>query len=100
MPNNPATAMMCQIWIRPVKIRKPTTTASAICTTWVQMRILRLSKRSAADPPSMVRKIIGKPAAKLTIPSMIALFVRVLMTQPWAMICIQVPVSEMEVPIM
>ena len=48
----------------------------------------------------MVRKIIGKPAAKLTMPSMIALSVSVLMTQPWAMICIQVPVSEMEVPMM
>ena len=56
--------------------------------------------RSAAEPPNMVRKIIGRPAAKLTIPSMIALSVRVLITQPWAMICIQVPVSEIEVPMM
>ena len=76
------------------------TSASAICTTWVQTRILRLSKRSATDPPNMVRKIIGNPAAKLTIPSMIALSVRVLMTQPCAITCIQVPVSEMEVPMM
>ncbi len=76
------------------------TIASAICATCVQTRILRLSKRSASEPPNMVRKIIGNPAAKLTIPSMIALFVRVLITQPWAMICIQVPVSEIEVPMM
>ena len=34
------------------------------------------------------------------MPSMIALFVSVLMTQPCAMICIQVPESEMQVPMM
>ncbi len=98
MPNTPATVMMCQIWMRPLKMRKPIVSASAICTTWVQMRIRRLSKRSATEPPNMVRKIMGRPAAKFTIPSMIALFVSVLMTQPWAMICIHVPVSEMQVP--
>jgi hypothetical protein len=48
----------------------------------------------------MVRKIIGNPAAKLTIPSMMALLVSVLMTQPWAITCIHVPVSEMDVPMM
>ena len=78
----------------------PTTIASAICTTWVQTRIRRLSKRSAIEPPNMVRKIMGRPAAKLTMPSMIALSVSVLITQPCAMICIQVPVSEIEVPMM
>ncbi len=43
---------------------------------------------------------MGRPVAKLTRPSMTALEVSVVMTQPWAMTCIQEPVMETASPAM
>src|SRR5438034_10143026 len=48
----------------------------------------------------MVRARVGRPASKLTMPKRIALFVSVLMTQPCAITCIHVPVSEIAEPMM
>ena len=92
--------MTCQIWIRPVKTSKPRMSASAICQICVAIRIFAFIVtigRRAANHGQQKRRDAG---AKFTIPSMIALFVSVLMTQPWAMTCIQVPVSEMSEPMM
>ena len=72
----------------------------AICTICVAIRIFRLSNRSAAEPPIIVSTSVGKPAARFTIPSMIALFGQRAMTQPCAITCIHVPVSEMSEPMM
>ena len=62
-------------------------------------RIARLSYLSAAEPPTIVSASIGNPAANCAIPSQTAFVVRVLMTYPRAMTCIQVPVSEIALPI-
>ena len=98
MPSSAAKKMICQIWIRLVRTSQPSPTANAICAICVAIRIFRLSNRSAAEPPIMVSARVGTPAAKLAIPRRIALFVSVLMTHPWAMTCIQVPVSEIAEP--
>ena len=62
--------------------------------------MVRLSPRSAAEPPSIDRAIIGIPATKFTIPSIIALLVSVVITQLCAINCIHVPVIEMLSPSM
>ena len=92
--------MICQIWTRPVITKNPKASAKMICTICVATRILRLSKRSASEPAVGASASAGKPAAKLTSPSRIALFVSPLMTQLWAIICIHVPLSEMSEPMM
>ena len=48
----------------------------------------------------MVSASVGMPAAKFTMPSMSAWFVSELITQPCAITCIQVPVSEIAEPMM
>ena len=71
-----------------------------ICAICVATRILRLSQRSASEPAIGASTSAGKPAAKFTRPSRIALFVSVLITQLCAIICIHVPLSEMSEPMM
>src|SRR5262245_20455706 len=71
-----------------------------ICAICVATRILRLSNRSANEPAIGASIKAGKPAAKFTSPSKIALVVSPLMTQLWAIICIHVPLSEMSEPMM
>ena len=100
MPSRSAKKMICQIWTRPVITKNPKASAKMICTICVATRILRLSKRSASEPAVGASASAGKPAAKLTRPSRIALFVSPLITQLWAIICIHVPLSEMSEPMM
>ena len=71
-----------------------------ICTICVATRILRLSNRSANDPATGASINAGKPAAKFTNPSRIALLVSPLITKLCAIICIHVPLSEMSEPMM
>ncbi len=60
----------------------------------------RLSCRSASTPPQVVSRSIGSPEAKFIIPRVKALVVSPATTQPWAIICIQVPSMEMLSPAM
>ena len=71
-----------------------------ICTYCVIKRILRLSKRSAAEPPTIVSASAGNPPQRFTIPSIRAEFVSQVMTHHCAITCIQVPVSEIALPMM
>ncbi|MNS22672.1 hypothetical protein D3C72_544730 [compost metagenome] len=64
------------------------------------IRMARLSSRSAAVPPAIESKSIGTPEAKLITPSISAELVSVVTTQLWAIICIHVPVIEIDSPIM
>src|SRR5206468_3731664 len=96
IPSKPAKIITCQIWMRLVRTSQPKPSANAICAICVAMRILRLSKRSAAEPPKGVNKIVGRPAAKLISPRRIALLVNVLITQPCAIMCIDQFTQKMQ----
>ncbi len=79
-PRMAAKMRICQIAILPVITNKPSPQASAICTYCVISKIFRLSNRSAAAPPIIVSRSIGKPAARLAMPNQSALVVSVLIT--------------------
>ena len=89
---------ICQIAIFPLQSNNPIETAIPIWTYCVISRILRLSNLSAAEPPSIVNASIGKPAQRFTNPSIKAEVVSVAITQPCAITCIHVPVSEIALP--
>jgi hypothetical protein len=81
-----------------LQINSPSETAIPIWRYWVINKILRLSNRSAADPPTIVNASIGKPEQRFTKPSMSAEVVSAVITQSCAITCIHVPVSEMALP--
>jgi len=86
--------------ISPLQIYNPIETAMAIWMYCVINKILRLSNLSAVEPPIIVRASIGNPAQSWTNPSINAEVVSVAITQPWVITCIQVPVSEIALPMM
>ena len=65
---------------------------------WVAMINRRLSARSTMTPAHSENSITGKNWANPRRPSMKADAVRRCMSQPWATLCIQVPVTEMSWP--
>ena len=65
------------------------TRSGHICVATRRFFVYQNGRPPNLPPASNIN--IGKPAAKLTIPSMIALLVSALITQPCAIICIHVP---------
>jgi len=72
--------------------------ASTPNVTCVASRILRLSCRSASDPPSGPNNRIGPNASAVSIPRATPLPVSWSTSQAAATICIHVPVTEIACP--
>jgi hypothetical protein len=65
----------------------------------VQIRIVRLLKRSANTPPHGVRTSVGSIWMANVIPSQAPEFVNSRTSQAWASFCIQVPVTDTDCPV-
>ena len=68
----------------------------AICSTIIS---LRLSTRSATTPPYGANSRTGSVCSATTRPSSVLEWVSTRTSQDWAVICIQVPASEIDWPV-
>ena len=97
-PNNVASTITCHTWTAPVQVNAARIKAWTIMIVWAMTMIERLEKRSASEPPHSDSGTSGSTATKLTRPIMLAWPVRRYTSHCWAMVCIQVPMTEISWP--
>jgi hypothetical protein len=97
-PRIAASAAISQTRTSPVTVRSPRTSAWSPIALWSPIMIRRLSPRSARTPPYGVSSSTGSVWSAMTAPSAVLECVRVRTSQAWAVICIQVPISEIAWP--
>ena len=99
-PINPARTATCHACngIQRFDASKARHPAKIIAAAWVATRIERRGRRSAVLPPRTENATYGMALEPDTIPSQIALCVRLNTTHCSATNCIQVPAREMSCP--
>ena len=97
-PSRSDSAMTCQIASRPEYIRPASIRAWTIDSTCVRMTRRCRSTRSTSTPAKGASTNVGIRAANPTRPSSKALWLNRQTSQATAVICIQVPISEMPWP--
>ena len=93
-----ARTITCQTCTAPVQVSAARTKAWIIITTWAMTMIDRLGKRSAMEPLHNAMGTSGITPIRLMVPSIVAEPVSRQTSHCWAMVCIQVPMSEMSWP--
>jgi hypothetical protein len=78
----------------PLNVSRASASASNIIEPWVMMSSFRREIRSAMIPAYNENNHTGMPLAKPTTPSMIGEAVNSYTRYPWAVDCIQVPISD------
>jgi hypothetical protein len=81
-----------------VPVSTANTPARRPAEVWVTSRIRRLSLRSAYRPPAWPKIRIGRKRAAVVSPSCVPLCVRSSTRNDWAIVCIQVPITEISWP--
>jgi hypothetical protein len=98
IPTQNATVAMCQICTTPVPTKTPRTAAKTSEAQFVHSKVRRLSTRSAMAPAYSVSSRIGiEPhAATPAIKAGSGVILRI--SQPCAVCCAHVPISEIRLP--
>jgi hypothetical protein len=97
-PSRKASTNTCQTCTRPVSVSRARIAASTIAATWVASSSRRLETRSTTVPAGSESSSTGAELAAAARPSSAGESVRRSTSQPWATLCIQVPVSEISWP--
>ena len=84
--------------MRPVATSVTIVVAQAQLTHWVTMMSSRRGRRSMTTPASGLSSSTGKNWSTLTTEKSSAEEVRVSTSHAWAIVCIQVPVTEINCP--
>jgi hypothetical protein len=98
-PSRPASTNTCHTCTSPVRVSSARMAARSMATTWVMISSLCLGSRSASVPAMSEKSSTGSELAAATRPSNAGESVRRNTSQPWATLCIQVPISEISWPI-
>jgi hypothetical protein len=97
-PRTNASTPICQTRTEPVTVSTPSTSACTPIALCSEIISLRLSTRSAITPPYGASSSTGIVCSAITAPSTAPECVSVSTSQDWAVICIQVPISEIAWP--
>ena len=93
-PRRPITTKTIQACAEPLTARMKSSIAGTAMPVWVTISSLRLSKRSASDPPSAPNRRMPVNCSAVAIPTAKPESVSVRISQSSATICIQLPASE------
>ena len=73
---------------------------AAAFSDWVVSRMLRFGSRSASAPACIPSSSIGPNCSAIVTPTAVELWVRLKISQSWAMLCIHEPVLVRLWPLM
>ncbi len=97
-PRPAASTNTIQMRMVPVPTRMPKVSASSPASVWVMNMTRRLLRRSASRPPHGPNRNIGPKRAAVVSPSTVPELVSCRTRNDWAIVCIQVPLTEMSCP--
>ena len=93
-PNPAARAYTIHNRTVSVRVRTPSVRASVPATVWVPMISVRLSTRSAINPPTVPNNSVGRNCMAMTVPRAVPLPVSSSTSHDSATDCIHVPENE------
>lgn len=99
LPRSVTSTTSSQMSRMPKKDAANSVEAWAIATLWVRKQMRFGSPRSAMTPPIGLRMTAGNRSAKATMPSQVADSVNCQVSQPMAIRCVQLPISETKSPL-
>jgi hypothetical protein len=99
VPKTNASASTIQGFTPPVETAVASNVACTRNAVWVTRRSFRLSIESTITPAQRESRSTGRNCMNPSSPSMRAEEVRRCMSQPWATLCIHVPMRETSCPV-
>ena len=97
-PSSAASTPICHTVTSPVTVRSPSASACRPIALWSTIISRRLSMRSAITPPYGASSSTGSVCRATMSPSIALECVSDSTSHDWAVICIQVPISETACP--
>ena len=99
-PSRAASTPISHTCTTPVTVSSPSASACKPIAVWSAIIRRRLSIRSAITPPYGASNRTGNVCSAMITPSAVLECVSVSTSHDWAVICIQVPISDIDWPLM